>query len=124
MPSHGRFEAVVDPNSNVGMGEQLTIEQANAMLDFYIDMLEKQGYEPVPYPDVNARMTGNLYRGVKYDALNEAYWMCTEARKLIRQGRWSKALRWIGFVQGLVWMGGLCSIAEIKTHNRLVPREK
>jgi hypothetical protein len=113
---------LIDLNSNAGMGEQLTLEQANAMLDFYIDMLDKQGYEPVPYPDVNARLGGTIYRGAKYDALNEAYWMCLEARKLIRQGRWSKALRWIGFVQGLVWMGGLCSISEIKTHNRLAPR--
>jgi hypothetical protein len=110
-----------DVDSTINTGEQLTIEQANAMLDLYIDILDKQGYQPVAYPDVHARMGGNIYRGAKYDALNEAYWMCLEARKLIRQGRWSKALRWIGFVQGLIWMGGLCSIDEIKTHNRLMP---
>ncbi len=103
-------------------GEQLTQEQAYAMLDIYCEMLEKQGYEPVPYPNPDARVGGSVYRGAKYDALNEAYWMCQEARKLIRQGRWSKALRWIGFIQGLVWMCGLCSITEIKGHNRFVPR--
>ena len=103
-------------------GEQISQEQAYAMLDFYCDLLEKQGYQPVPYPNVDARLGGSVYRGAKYDALNEAYWMCEEARKLVRQGRWSKALRWIGFIQGLVWMCGLCSISEIKTHNRLGPR--
>ncbi len=103
-------------------GEQLTQEQAYAMLDFYCDLLEKQGYEPVPYSNVDARVGGTVYRGVKYDALNQAYWMCQEARKLIRQGRWSKALRWIGFIQGLVWICGLQSITEIKAHNRLGPR--
>jgi hypothetical protein len=103
-------------------GEQLTQEQAYAMLDFYCDLLEKQGYEPIPYPNPDARVGGSVYRGAKYDALNEAYWMCQEARKLIRQGRWSKALRWIGFIQGLVWMCGLQSISEIKTHNRLIPK--
>lgn len=103
-------------------GEQLTQEQAYAMLDFYCDLLEKQGYEAVPYPNPDARVGGSVYRGAKYDALNEAYWMCIEARKLIRQGRWSKALRWIGFIQGLVWMCGLQSITEIKGHNRLIPR--
>lgn len=115
---------MIDANSNIVAGEQLTVEQAYAMLDHYIAMLDKQGYEPTAYADTNGRIGGSIYRGAKYDALNQAYWMCIEARKLIRQGRWSKALRWIGFVQGLVWMGGLCSIAEIKTHNRLVPNPK
>ena len=103
-------------------GEQLTQEQAYAMLDFYCELLDKQGYEPVPYPNPDARVGGSVYRGAKYDALNEAYWMCQEARKLIRQGRWSKALRWIGFIQGLVWICGLQSISEIKTHNRFIPK--
>lgn len=103
-------------------GEQITQEQAYAMLDFYCDLLDKQGYQPIPYPNPDALVGGSVYRGAKYDALNEAYWMCEEARKLVRQARWSKALRWIGFIQGLVWMGGLCSISEIKTHNRLGPR--
>ena len=102
-------------------GEQLTQEQAYAMLDFYCDLLDKQGYQPIPYPNPDARVGGSVYRGAKYDALNEAYWMCEEARQYVRQGRWAKALRWIGFIQGLVWMCGLCSISEIKTHNRLGP---
>ncbi len=113
---------MIDETINTGTGEQLTVEQAYAMLDFYCDLLEKQGYQAVPYPNVDARLGGSVYRGAKYDALNEAYWMCEETRKLIRQGRWSKAQRWIGFIQGLVWMSGLCSISEIKTHNRLGPR--
>ena len=111
-----------DDTINTGTGEQLTVEQAYAMLDFYTHLLEQQGYQPVPYPDADARVGGSVYRGAKYDALNQAYWMCQETRKLIRQGRWSKAQRWIGFIQGLVWMSGLCSISEIKTHNRLGPR--
>ena len=111
-------------NVNAGTGEQLTVEQAYAMLDFYEDLLEKQGYEPIPYPDVNARVGGSVYRGAKFDTLNHAYWMCQQTRALIRQGRWSKAQRWIGMIQGLVFMGGLCSISELKTHNRVGPSHR
>jgi hypothetical protein len=111
-----------DENVNAGTGEQLTVEQAYAMLDFYEDMLEKQGYTPVPYPDVDALVGGTVYRGAKFDCMNHAYWMCEQTRMLIRQGRWSKAQRWVGMIQGLVFMGGLCSISQLKTHNRVGPR--
>ena len=110
-----------DDNVNAGTGEQLTVEQAYAMLDFYEDMLEKQGYTPAPYPDTDGLVGGTVYRGAKFDCLNHAYWMCQQTRVLIRQGRWSKAQRWIGMIQGLVFMGGLCSISQLKTHNRVGP---
>ena len=110
-----------DENVNAGTGEQLTIEQAYAMLDFYEEMLEKQGYTPAPYPDIDGLVGGTVYRGAKFDCLNHAYWMCDQTRTLIRQGRWSKAQRWIGMIQGLVFMGGLCSISQLKTHNRVGP---
>lgn len=102
-------------------GEQLTVEQVSAMLDRYCKLLEEQGYEPKPFGDVDAKIGGSLYRSGKYDALNEAYWMCGEVRKLVRQGRWSKALRWIGFIQGVLWMSGIYSITELKVHNRVFP---
>jgi hypothetical protein len=102
-------------------GEQLSAEQAKAMLEYYAEVLEKQGYEPIAYPNKDAVIGGSVYRGAKYDVLNEAYWMCERAQDFIREGRWSKALRWIGFIQGLLWFGGLFSIVEIKSHDRLGP---
>ena len=100
-------------------GESFSQEQAKHMLDLYCRTLDELGYEPNPYPDLQAHVGGNILRGAKYDSLSHARWMCDEARAFVRQGRWSKAYRWIGMIQGLLFMGGVFSIVELKGHNRL-----
>ncbi len=103
-------------------GERFSHEQVTHMLDLYGKTLEELGYRPIPYPDLDAKIGGNILRGAKYDSLNHARWMCDEVRAFVRQGRWSKAYRWIGMIQGLLFMGGIVSISELKDHNRLTPK--
>jgi hypothetical protein len=99
-------------------GERFSQEQVGHMLDHYCHTLDDLGYEPVPFPDLDAHVTGSIYLGAKYDTLNHARWMCDEARAFARQGRWAKAHRWIGMIQGLLFVGGVYSISELKGHNR------
>jgi hypothetical protein len=44
--------------------------------------------------------------------------MCEETRGFMGSGRWAKVYRWIGMIQGLLFMGGVYSIEELKRHNR------
>lgn len=92
--------------------------QVERMLDLYSHTLSDLGYEAAPYPEPESRVGGNILRGAKYDSLNHALWMCEEALKLVEHGRWAKAHRWIGMIQGLLFMTGIYSIADLKEHNR------
>ena len=110
-----------DPQAVIIDGELDPI-QAERMLTFYCKNLDRLGYVPIAYEEIGEPMSGNIY-GAKYDALNHAMWMCNETRRFVRERRWAKVYRWIGMIQGLMFMGGIFSIAELKEHNRLGPAE-
>lgn len=97
--------------------------RATSMLELYCRTLSDLGYEAVPYPDVDEHVGSSAFAGGKYAALNHANWMCVEARKFIRQDRRAKAYRWLGMIQGILWLGGVFSIAELRRHNELPPEE-
>ncbi len=45
------------------------------------------------------------------------HWMCLETIELVRQGRIEKAMRWLGFVQGVLWWAGIRSVEQMKQDN-------
>lgn len=96
---------------------------AMSMLDLYCRTLSDRGYEPVAYPNVDECVSSSIISGGKYDALNHALWMCREARKFITQNRREKVYRWIGMIQGILWLGGIFTISELRRHNELPPEE-
>ncbi len=102
-------------------GEEITREQAESMLAIYRKTLEDLGYDPVPFPDLDDKMSGNIYGPRKYEALCHARWMCDETDRFVREGRYAKAYRWIGMIQGLLFMGGVTSLADLKRDNRRAP---
>lgn len=51
-------------------------------------------------------------------AVQHARWMCSEGVLLVEQGRVEKAMRWLGFVQGVLWAHGLAEISELKDMNK------
>lgn len=50
--------------------------------------------------------------------LSHALWMCGETIELARADRREKAFRWLGFVQGVLWVHRIFSVEELKNHNR------
>lgn len=44
-------------------------------------------------------------------------WMVEEATRLVREGHREKAMRWLGFIQGGLWVMGLSSIEESRQAN-------
>jgi hypothetical protein len=51
-------------------------------------------------------------------ACSHARWMCQQAIAYVKAGEDAKADRWLGFIQGVLWMRGLYSIEQMKEHNR------
>lgn len=43
--------------------------------------------------------------------------MIPKVRVFIEEGRRDKVFRWLGFMQGAMWMLGIYSIDEMKAHN-------
>ena len=44
--------------------------------------------------------------------------MCLEAQKFVDEGRIEKAMRWLGFIQGVLWHGEYFTLDELKEHSR------
>lgn len=44
--------------------------------------------------------------------------MIPKMRVLLEEGRREKLMRWIGFVQGALWVSHIFTLEELKDHNR------
>ena len=51
-------------------------------------------------------------------ALGHVLWMCNEIDGFVREQRFDKANRWIGFMQGVLWITGVASIDESREINQ------
>ena len=51
-------------------------------------------------------------------ALGHVLWMCNEIDSFIRNNHIEKANRWIGFIQGVLWLTGVASIDESREINK------
>jgi hypothetical protein len=45
-------------------------------------------------------------------------WMCDQVELFLNKDQWEKVNRWLGFMQGALWMSGIYSIDEMRDHNR------
>ena len=99
-------------------GESFSTAHATRMLDFYCKTLTSMGYAAKAYPEVEERLGGRKFETPKFETLCHALWMCEKTRDFLRSGRFAKAYRWIGMIQGILFMNGVFSIAELKEHNR------
>ncbi len=50
--------------------------------------------------------------------LSHCRWMCQQASGFTAPEDFGKLNRWLGFVQGVLWCYGFCTIAEMRSHNR------
>jgi len=52
---------------------------------------------------------------VPYDKmLGHAVYMCETASGFVDEGRIEKAMRWLGFVQSVLWCAGIRSLTDLK----------
>ena len=48
--------------------------------------------------------------------------MCTEIQQAVAGGDRERAMRWFGFVQGVLWAHGVYAVSEMREQNRAVPK--
>lgn len=53
----------------------------------------------------------------RLDYLNHAAWMCQELIEKIGEFNIEKSMRWLGFIQGVLWVCGIHTIDEMRRHN-------
>jgi hypothetical protein len=87
----------------------MTPEQITKALDRYIEFLRPQA-APVRFP-AEAEKPNLLQQ------INHIYWMAEEAKKFA-ESKPDKAMRWLCFIQGVLWREGGFTIAEFKDDNR------
>lgn len=103
----------------IGSGEEWTSAQMTHLLDLYEKMLGDLGYTAASYPDTKARVSTSFGATPRFDCLTHALWMCGCIRRFLRECRYARAYRWIGMVQGLLFMGGVYSLDELSRHEAL-----
>ena len=83
-------------------------EQINHITDRYFKKLYDLGLKPRCH---KGDLNGSLY------PVEHILWMCQEIKEISRQDM-EKACRWLGFIQGILWVRGLYSIDELRRHTK------
>lgn len=55
--------------------------------------------------------------------LTHALGMCAQIQDLMGDDEREKAMRWLGFLQGVLYCNGIYTIEEMKTHNRVTKKD-
>ena len=59
---------------------------------------------------------GHCGIATKADTFRHLKWMLTEM-KTFQETERTKSMRWLGFIQGVLWQMGIYSIEDVKNHN-------
>ena len=93
----------------------MTPEQVFAVCRRYASLLDAKGCEAVQDPKAETQEA----------KLNHVRWMCDETVEFVDlflegkgQGHLDKAMRWLGFIQGVLAVSNILTIEEMKADNR------
>jgi hypothetical protein len=76
---------------------------------------------PVQMDDANTKY---FRLGIKkYIVSNHLLFMCVEGQKLVDEEKVEKAMRWLGFLQGVLWANSWFCLDELKNHSRPVKND-
>jgi len=55
---------------------------------------------------------------MKVNRAGHMLWMCKTIPVFLQEGRWEKAMRWLGFLQGAAWAMHVRTVEEMKQDNK------
>lgn len=94
----------------------MTSENMQNMLQLYFNTL-KNGNSEIQPKRLSSDLIGKTLVHIPEAAvLAHLLFMCQEAKIFIEEGREDKAMRWLGFIQGVLWSGRYFSIEDLKQH--------
>lgn len=93
-------------------------EQVVATIKKYSDTLSFRGIKPTRHLDLE--VNEHKIDATANKLLEHARWMCDEI--IVKSSEYDshteKIMRWLGFVQGVLWATGFYSIEQMKDDNR------
>lgn len=89
----------------------MTSEQIKQVVELYQQQLSARGVLPVKFAT-----NGVVPSGVV--ALSHVSWMLGEIPSMLEAGDREKAMRWLCFIQGVLWMTGRRTIDQMRDDNR------
>lgn len=89
----------------------MTGDQFVEVLNEYEALLQERGFKASEMP------SDTLNPRVK-QTHEHILWMRSRTKEFVAQGAWDKANRWLGFIQGFMWVNGIYTIADMRAHNR------
>lgn len=93
----------------------MNTEELKSALDACVSGLTKRGFHP-------RRCNNKITNPSRTEQLEHLLWAVTEVKSFVDEGRIEKAMRWLGFIQGVLWSNHQYSIDDLKDMNR--PMEK
>jgi len=97
----------------------MTPTKVKAVFQIYLARLDTQ------YPNVEPQqMTPNaqmheVSRGLTYETeIAHLKYVCIQGQKFLDEGHAEKSMRWLGFIQGVLWARGMYTLDDLKNHNR------
>jgi hypothetical protein len=95
---------------------KLTSEKLISVFEFYRDELAKKGIaaEQLKDEDYHAKASDLLVS----THLGHVAWMCDAAIGFVQEDRIEKAMRWLGYVQGVLYIAGEYTLDDLKNHSR------
>jgi len=69
-----------------------------------------QKYDNILYP-----VTATVKDGTE---LQHVRWMCNEIPEMMKTEEVGKIYRWLGFIQGVLWVHGIYTIEQLCEHNK------
>lgn len=95
----------------------MTPEKILAACQRYKELLV--GYTPSKFPtEMKITLERDCLEYNRIVSLTHVLWMCSIIEEQVSEGTYGKAERWLCFIQGVLWMNGVCSIDEMRNDNR------
>lgn len=88
----------------------MTRDHLSALLRKYQVMLNAHGSK-------NQRHSLSALLPTKRDVVSHLGWMLGEMRSHTEE-QWDKSMRWLGFIQGSMWVLGIYTVDQLKEDNR------
>ena len=95
----------------------MTTEKLKSVFQFY------RSYYDEKFPKIGPNQLTNVESQYwadhlsTNDKISHFKFMCDEAQSFADQGRVEKAMRWLGFLQGVLWMSGRFNLDDLKKHS-------
>lgn len=89
----------------------MTGEKVIEVVEGYRRFFVEGNYDKIDYPH-DELLDGEVH------GLEHCHGMLDKIIVFVREGRMEKTFRWLGFIQGVLWVSQVHSLSDLRSHNR------